>query len=45
MTKTSINNDWKSYIVRQLERGVSKNKLKEILKKQNYHSDIINKLL
>ena len=45
MVKNSINDEWKYYIKRQLLKGVSKQKLEEILKKQNYSSCIINKLL
>lgn len=45
MVKNSINDKWKSYIERQLLKGVPKQKLEEILKKENYSSYIINKLL
>ena len=45
MVKTTINNEWKNYIHKQIERGVNKKKLEDILKKQNYSCDIINALL
>ena len=45
MTKTTINNEWKNYIHKQIERGVDKQKLEDILKKQNYSCDIINTIL
>ena len=45
MVKTTINDDWKNYIVKQIERGVDKKKLENVLKKQNYSNDIINQLL
>lgn len=45
MVKTTISNEWKNYIHRQIERGVNKKKLEDILKKQNYSYDIINAIL
>ena len=45
MVKTTINNEWKNYIHKQIERGVNKKKLEDILKKQNYSCDIINAIL
>ena len=45
MVKTTINNKWKNYIHKQIERGVNKKKLEDILKKENYSCDIINAIL
>ncbi len=45
MVKTTINTEWKNYINKQNERGINKQKLEDILKKQNYDYDIINALL
>ena len=45
MVKTTINNKWKNYIYKQIERGVNKKKLEDILKKENYSCDIINAIL
>ena len=45
MVKTTISNEWKNYIHKQIERGVNKKKLEDILKKQNYSYDIINAIL
>ena len=45
MVKTTINNEWKNYIHKQIKRGVNKKKLEDILKKQNYSCDIINAIL
>jgi len=45
MVKTTINNQWKQYIYKQIERGVNKKQLQDILEKQSYSSDIINKIL
>jgi Rps23 Pro-64 3,4-dihydroxylase Tpa1-like proline 4-hydroxylase len=45
MVKTTINNDWKKYIYRQIEIGVNKKTLESILKNQNYSQDIIQSIL
>ena len=45
MIKTSINKEWIQYILRQKERGVSFDKLEEILIRKNYSIDIIYDLL
>ena len=45
MTKTTISNEWKNYIHKQIERGVNKKKLEDILKKEHYSYDIINAIL
>ena len=45
MVKTTINNEWKKYIHRQIKLGVNKKKLEDVLKKQNYSCDIINEIL
>ena len=43
--KTTINNEWSTYIKRQIDKGVNKTKLEAILRKQNYSDYIINSLL
>lgn len=45
MSKITINNDWKNYINRQIKRGVNKQILEDILKKQDYSRNVINNLL
>ena len=43
--KTSINNSWKSWVDRQLKNKVNITKIEEILRRENYSSEIINNLL
>jgi len=45
MTKLTINTEWEKYIKNEIKRGISKEKLEDILIKQNYHKSVINKLL
>ena len=43
--KHTINNEWKEWTNRQLNKKVSLNKIEAILKRQNYSSSIINSIL
>lgn len=43
--KTEINEEWSEWVSRQLERNISKETIKDKLKKQNYSDEVINRIL
>lgn len=43
--KNLINDEWKEWTLKQLKNNINKNKIKEILLKQNYSNKIIDELI
>ena len=37
MVKTTINDEWKQYIYKQIERGVNKKQLQDILENEKFY--------
>ena len=45
MVKNTMNNEWRTYVRVQIQKGVSKDKLRKILVKQNYSKKIIDEVI